>query len=78
MWDSVAYNYCGFPTLVSIYYSFYLLQPLTDTDWTWYTNESAAMNKAYTISSKKIFPGEFMTWAQEGLDLAELYVYPGK
>jgi hypothetical protein len=54
------------------------LQPLTDTDWTWYTNESAAMNKAYTISSKKIFPGEFMTWAQEGLDLAELYVYPGK
>jgi hypothetical protein len=36
------------------------------------------MYKAYTISSKKIFPGEFMTWAQEGLDMAETYVYPGK
>ena len=36
------------------------------------------MRKAYTISSSKIYGGDFQKWAEEGLDIAKLYVYPGK
>jgi hypothetical protein len=77
MWDSVAYNYCGTPTLVSIKIV-NLLKPLSTSDWTFYTNEASAMSKAYPTTSSQIYDGNFTKWAQEGLALSKVYVYPGR
>jgi len=66
VWDSEAYNYCGFPTL-----------PLSDKDWLWYETESESINDQYPTDSSQVFAGNFTKWAQEGLYLAETYVYPG-
>jgi len=66
VWDSVAYNYCGYPSL-----------PLSTSDWTWYTNESAAMWAAYPALSSKLHSLDFNEWAQESFDLAKTTVYPG-
>ena len=61
------YNWTGYPTL-----------PLSDDDWTWYTNTAQTMADTYPINPAHLNPGEFMVWAAEGLEIAESVVYPGK
>jgi len=66
VWDSVAYNYCGYP-----------VQPLSDADWEWYSTTASSINNAYPADETKLKDGDFAAWAQEGYDLAVSTVYPG-
>jgi hypothetical protein len=66
VWDSVAYNYCGYPVL-----------PLTSSDWSWYTSESAAIAAGYPVDLSQVKSLNFNGWAAESLALAESTVYPG-
>ena len=90
VWDSVAYNYCGYPVQVSsnsnFFHSFriflknltFIFQPLSDADWEWYSTTASSINNAYPADETKLKDGDFAAWAQEGYDLAVSTVYPGK
>jgi hypothetical protein len=66
VWDSIAYNYCGYPDL-----------PLSDADWLWYETEAASINTQYPVDDSKLFDADFMQWAVEGYELSATLVYPG-
>jgi len=65
VWDSVIYQYTGYPTL-----------PLSDDDWSWYTSEVADLAEQYPVDSSLVEAGEFLTWASESLTIAKSTVYP--
>jgi len=67
VWDSVAYLYCGYPTL-----------PFTSSNWDYYQGEVDAMVDPYPIDTAKIAPGQFQEWANQSYNEAINYVYPGK
>lgn len=48
VWDSVAYLYCGYPTL-----------PLSQSDWDYYTGQVDAMIAPYPIDLSTEYPGDF-------------------
>lgn len=66
IWDSIIYTYTGYESL-----------PMKDSDWEYYSGEVNTLNAAYPIDASTIYPGDFNTWAAEGLQLAETMVYPG-
>ena len=65
VWDSVLYKYVGRPAL-----------PLSDKDWTWYTNEAAELSKSYPIDESDLEEGDFDAWAKGSLELSKQFVYP--
>lgn len=65
VWDSAVYEYTGKPKL-----------PLSDSDWTWYTTESEAIDETYPVSDSEIKAKQFTVWANESLEMAEQDVYP--
>ena len=67
VWDSMGYVYCGYPDL-----------PLSDTDWTWYTETEQTMAHNYPVDKSKLYDGDFQQWATESYDIAKAQVYPGK
>ena len=48
VWDSIAYLYCGYPTL-----------PLSQADWEYYSGEVDAMIEPYPIDASFEEPGDF-------------------
>ena len=56
IWDSVIYEYTGYPSL-----------PLSDDDWTWYTTTTQGLADQYPTEADKILSGEFAQWSAEGL-----------
>jgi hypothetical protein len=66
IWDSVIYQYTGYPTM-----------PLSTTDWNWYTTTTSTMSAAYPVNSSSILPEDYQGWANESYDIAVNYVYPG-
>lgn len=67
VWDSVAYEYTGRPSL-----------PLSSSDWTWYSTQASTLASKYSVNKNKLHDGDFQAWADEGLELAKTTVYPGK
>lgn len=67
VWDSLAYDYCGYPNL-----------PLNSRDWSWYTTEEQAIAGAYPIDMNNLHNGDIQYWANESYELAKSQVYPGK
>lgn len=82
VWDSVAYNFCGFPNLVSKTIRFNIpntfWQPLNDSDWESLTTTADKMSKDYPVDQNKIYEGQFYQWAAESFDISRDHVYPGK
>ncbi len=66
IWDSVIYQYTGYPTM-----------PLSTTDWNWYTTTTTTMSTEYPVNSTSILPEDYEGWANESYDIAVNYVYPG-
>ena len=66
VWDSVLYEYCGYPDL-----------PLDSDNWDSITDAAASMNKSHPVASKDILSGKFEEWAQQSLDISSTVVYPG-
>ena len=66
VWDSVIYQYPGYPTM-----------PLSNSDWNWYTTTAGTMATDYPVDSSSIASEQFQTWAQDSYELAVNYVYPG-
>jgi hypothetical protein len=66
VWDSVIYQYPGYPVM-----------PLSTTDWNWYTTTTETMSTTYPVNSANILPEDFEGWANESYDIAVNYVYPG-
>lgn len=64
LWDSVIYEYCGYPTL-----------PLNTTDWDNLTTASDGLYTTYPVDASMILDGEYMQWAAEGLQIAKDDVY---
>jgi hypothetical protein len=65
VWDSIAYNYCGYPTL-----------PLSSSDWEEYGINTASMAIDYPSYDEDC--NNFEQWALESYQLATSVVYPGK
>jgi len=65
VWDSVGYDYCGFPDM-----------PLTSQAWTDLTSTTSEIAGAYSIDKSKLYNGSFLAWANESYKLAEEYSYP--
>ena len=66
VWDSVIYNYPGYPVM-----------PLSETDWDWYSTTADTIATNNSISGDNLMEGDFMGWANESYNLAINYVYPG-
>lgn len=66
VWDSVGYQYCGYPDL-----------PLSTNDWYLLTTTEQEIASEYKIDKSKLYDGQFQTWADEGLALSKSIVYPG-
>ena len=66
VWDSVIYQYPGYPTM-----------PLSTSDWSWYTNTVSTLASEYPISNSSILPEDYEGWANQSYDIAVKYVYPG-
>lgn len=66
VWDSVIYQYPGYPTM-----------PLSNADWSWYTTTAANLSNDYPVNSSSILSEDYMGWATESYDIAKNYVYPG-
>lgn len=64
MWDSEAYNFCGYPDL-----------PLSDQQWQYYVVTASGMNTEYPIDESKLASADFNLWAIESYDLAVSDVY---
>jgi len=65
LWDSVMYEATGYPTL-----------PLSNADWTTYTNNAEAAAQTYPVDPSTLHSGDFQEWADESLQIAKDYVYP--
>ena len=52
VWDSVIYQYPGYPAM-----------PLTATDWEWYTTTTETMAATYSFNESDLNPSDFMAWA---------------
>lgn len=66
VWDSVIYQYPGYPVM-----------PLSTTDWNWYTSTTNTMASSYPVSSANILSEDYMGWANQSFDIAVNNVYPG-
>jgi len=66
VWDSVIYEYPGYPVM-----------PIGTADWDFYTTETTALNQAYPVDSTSILPLDWNVWANQSFDLAVQYAYPG-
>ena len=66
VWDSVIYEYTDGPR-----------PPLSSHDWDWFTTEAQKLADKYPIDESAILDGQFSTWAQENLKIAEETAYPG-
>jgi hypothetical protein len=67
VWDSLAYTYCGYVDL-----------PMSDADWTWYTETSQSIAGDYPIDKNQMYDGDFDKWAEISNNYAATDVYPGK
>jgi hypothetical protein len=65
VWDSVAYDYCGYPDM-----------PLTNAAWSDLTSTDQEIAGQYKIDMNKLYDGSFLAWANESFDLAKDYTYP--
>lgn len=65
VWDSLAYNYCGYPEL-----------PLDSSDWTWYTQTEQTLAGDYPIDKSQLYDGDFQKWADESYQISKSSVYP--
>ena len=59
VWDSVVYKYTDRVTL-----------PFSDSDWDFYTSESASISSSYPVSDDELKAGDFQAWADEDLEVA--------
>ena len=66
IWDSVIWGYIGYETL-----------PFSDSDWDYYTSESAKNYGDYPIDVTLLNDGDFQGWATESLQIAKDQVYAG-
>jgi hypothetical protein len=66
VWDSVIYEYPGYPVM-----------PISAADWSFYTGEVTTLNAEYPQSPSSILPLDWNTWAQQSYQLAVDYAYPG-
>lgn len=66
LWDSVIYDFGGRPKL-----------PFEDELWDSYTKIAGDTYEKYTPDQDKLLPGQFETWADEGLAIAKEAVYDG-
>jgi hypothetical protein len=66
LWDSVIYDYPGYPTL-----------PFTEETWANYTDIITEMWTDFTPDENKLYPGDYNKWASEGYDIAKKFVYNG-
>jgi len=65
VWDSVAYEFTGYPTL-----------PFSDADWKENGEQAAALVKKYPLSSLKDTTNlNPMTWAMESFEVTKSFVY---
>jgi len=44
-----------------------LYQPLSDSDWDWYTSEAGDLAKSFPIKSEDLYAGDFKQWGDESL-----------
>lgn len=65
VWDSVIYQFTGYPDL-----------PLDDSDWDWYTTEAQTLADAYPVDPSDVNVGDHMGWAEESVEISKDYVYP--
>ena len=49
---------------------------MSSSDWDWYTSEAASLASSYPIDDDKIESGDYSTWANESLTIAQQVVYP--
>ena len=54
------------------------LQPFSDDDWTWYTNEAKTLSETYPVDQSKVHAGDFTEWADEAFVMAKTLAYPSK
>ena len=66
VWDSVIYQYPGYPTM-----------PFDDNEWNWYTETADAIANFGNIDQEDLREGDFEAWAHGSYDLAVSSVYPG-
>jgi hypothetical protein len=66
IWDSVIYNFTGYPEL-----------PLTDEHWASLTADAADIAENYPFSEQRVMSGQFSDWSTESFELAVIFAYNG-
>jgi hypothetical protein len=66
VWDSVIYEFTGYPTL-----------PFSTSAWNTLGNNVDSMTVKYDVPSSEYYQANVEQWAAESLDLSESTVYPG-
>jgi len=66
VWDSVIYQYPGYPTM-----------PFDVEEWNWYTETAKTIAENSSIANEDLAEGDFAAWALESYNLAVKFVYPG-
>jgi hypothetical protein len=52
VWDSVIYQFPGYPVM-----------PLSNSDWDWYSTQTETMSTDYPVNSADVLPEDYSTWA---------------